>query len=84
MKECLSLENYEKFELQGAKKVISATAGQVAIETENKTVVVTGSNLEVTKLDLDNHVVWINGSINNLKFSLSGTKKPTLLKRIFK
>lgn len=84
MNECLTLENYEKLEIKGAKKVASATATQAVVETETKTVVITGSSLEVAKLDLDNCLVWISGSISNLKFSLSGAKKPTLLKRIFK
>ena len=54
MNECLTLENYEKLEIKGAKKVASATATQAVVETETKTVVITGSSLEVTKLDLDN------------------------------
>lgn len=84
MSECLTVENYEKIELQGATKVVSATTTQAVVETSTKTIIVTGANLEITKLDLDNHLVCMSGSISNLKFSLSSGQKPGLLKRIFK
>lgn len=84
MNECLSVENYQKIQLQGATKVASATTSQTVIETETKTVVVTGSNLEITKLDLDNHLVCVEGSVAGLKFALSAKQKPGLLKRILK
>lgn len=84
MGECLTIENYEKVELQGATKVVSATSNQAVIETTAKTIVLSGANLEITKLDLDNHLVCLSGTISSLKFSLSSGQKPSLLKRIFK
>ena len=84
MSECLTIENYEKVELQGATKVVSATNNQAVIETTAKTIVLSGANLEITKLGLDNHLVCLSGTISSLKFSLKKKKKPSLLKRIFK
>ncbi len=83
MNECLLLENYQNLEIKGAKKIVSATANQTVVETETKTIVISGSNLEVVKLDLDNLVVCLSGNVANIKLS-SGEKKIGLLKRIFK
>lgn len=84
MENTISLENYEKLEIKGAVKIVSATASQAIVETENKTIFVTGSNIEVTKLDLENSLVCLNGSFTNLKFSISNGQKQSLFKRIFK
>ena len=84
MNECITLQNYEKIEINGAKKIISATSNQAVVETEAKTIVLTGNNIEVTKLDLDNSVVCLSGSFSNIKFSVANGQKPSLFKRIFK
>ena len=84
MNESILLENYEKVEIKGAKKVVSATATQAVIETETKTSIRCGNNLQVAKLDLENNIVSLSGTITALKFNLASGKKPSLLKRIFK
>ena len=84
MNDCIILENYEKLEIKGAKKIVSATSTQAVVETENKTIILTGSNIEITNLDLDNSLVSLTGTFSNLKFSIANAQKPSFFKRIFK
>jgi len=67
----------------GAKKVVSCTQTQAVIDTTDKRLVVSGSEIEVKKLNLDNGEVCLSGIFSNLKISGAEEKKP-LLKRIFK
>lgn len=69
--------------ISGAKKVISCTQSQAVIETTEKRIVVTGNEIEVKKLNLENGEVCLFGKFTNLKLSSEQEKKP-LLKRIFK
>ncbi len=67
----------------GAKKVVSCTQTQAVIDTTNKRLVISGSEIEVKQLNLDNGEVCLGGKFSNLKISGEDEKKP-LLKRIFK
>lgn len=78
----ITLEN-NYLTILGATKVVSSTPTQAAVEQDNLTIIITGSELEVKKLDLDNHEVSIAGKISNLKFSDKSEKLP-FMKRIFK
>lgn len=70
--------------IKSAKKMLSSTATQAVIETASTSVIITGSNLEVKKLDLENGEVCLAGKVSNIKLSAVGVSKPSLLKRIFK
>lgn len=84
MNESILLENYEHMELKGATKVVSATATQIVVETETKNIIINGNNLEVTKLDLENNLVCLSGSVSLVKLGSSNGQKPSFFKRIFK
>ena len=73
----------EGLEIKGATKVLSSTQTQAVVEVGNKCFVVTGQNLEVKKLNLEESVVEFAGNVVNVKVSQVQEKK-TLLKRIFK
>lgn len=79
----LTLDSNNFLTIFGATKVVSSTQSQAVIEQGETTIVITGSDLEVKKLDLDNKEVAISGRITNLKFSGKAEKIP-LMKRIFK
>ena len=70
--------------IKGANRVISSTPTQAVVETSTNSIIISGNNLEVKKLDLDNHEVTFSGKITNLKFSSPSGPKQPLLKRIFK
>ncbi len=81
--ETICIEDRKKLTIKGATKVISSTDSQAVVEIGGTNVVVTGSNIEVTKLDLDNKEVCFSGNINGLKYTQKADKTP-LYKRLFK
>ncbi len=83
MNEKVTILDRKEIEILGATRVIASTAKEAVIEIEGGIMTVSGNNLEVTKLDLDNREVKFSGQINNVKFS-DKREKVGLLKRIFK
>lgn len=79
----ITLENNDYLTILGATKVVSSTATQTAVEQGETFIIISGNELEVKKLDLDNKEVCVFGKISNLKFSNKAEKTP-LMKRIFK
>lgn len=84
MQESVLIENCEKVKILGATKVVLSTQNQGVIETKDSLIVISGSELEVKKLDLENGEVSFHGKINSIKFSNGQGAKVPLLKRIFK
>lgn len=83
MNEKVTILDRKEIEILGATRVIASTAKEAVIEIEGGIMTVSGNNLEVTKLDLDNREVKFSGQINNVKF-FDKREKVGLLKRIFK
>ena len=83
MSNFISIENQNNININGATKVVSSTQNQAVVESEETSIIISGSDLEVKKLDLDNKEVSFSGKITNIKFSSYSQKLP-LLKRIFK
>lgn len=81
--ESITIEDRKKLSLSGATKVISSTNTQAVVEIGNCNVIISGTNIEVTKLDLDNKLVNFTGEINAIKYA-NKTEKTNLIKRIFK
>jgi len=79
----LYLEDRKILKLSGATKVISSTNTQAVVEMSENHIVVTGNNLEITKLDLENKEVSFSGEVNSIKFTQKAEKK-SLFKRLFK
>lgn len=70
--------------IKGATKIISSTQTQAVVETSESGIIITGTEIEVKKLNLDEQEVIIGGKFTNLKLGSLNTKKTPLLKRIFK
>ena len=81
--ENICIEDRKKMTITGATKVISATDTQAVVEIGGSDVVITGTNIEVTKLDLENKTVCFSGNINGIKYAQKA-EKGNLLKRLFK
>ena len=79
----IHLEN-ELLQIVGATKIVSATSSQAVVETSEKTIVVSGNDIEVKKLNLDDGEVVLSGKFENIKFVHPGNKKQPFLKRLFK
>ena len=81
--ENLILNSDNILSIKGAKKIISCTQCQAIIETTEKKIVVSGTSIEVKKLNLEDGEVSLWGFFNNIKLN-DEKEKRTLLKRIFK
>lgn len=82
MNKFLHLEG-DMLQIKGATKIVSSTTSQAVVETADSTIVVTGQNIEVKRLNLDEQDVCLSGIFSQFKFNSSAVKVP-LLKRIFK
>lgn len=70
--------------LSGATKIVSSSPSQALVETDEGGVLITGSDIEVKSLDLQEGRAEFCGKFSMIKFGISTGKKPSLLKRIFK
>ncbi len=81
MQNTITLTNRQTLNILGVTKVNGVSPSEVVLEIEGDKLIVTGEEMEVQTLDVENKVLTILGKINSMKFT--GPKVP-LLKRIFK
>ncbi len=81
--ENICIEDRKKITINGATKVLSSTSTQAVVEVGDCNIVISGTNIEVTKLDLDNKEVIFSGNINSIKYTTK-QEKTNLIKRLFK
>ncbi|MGI5841996.1 MAG: YabP/YqfC family sporulation protein [Christensenellales bacterium] len=77
----LNLTNRQKLSLSGVEKVVVVSNFKIELIASGSNLKITGENLEVEKLDIENGVLRVNGIVNEIKYN--ETKTP-LLKRLFK
>ena len=78
----LTLDARKHLSISGIDKVISVKPDTFQAKSVVGDIVVTGQNIEVVKLDLEQHTIILNGKFDNIKY-LENNKTP-LLKKIFK
>ncbi len=78
----LTLVDRKHLTITGVDKVVSVKPDLLQLKSSNGDIVFTGQNMEVTKLDLDQHTITLNGKFDSIKY-LDNNKTP-LLKKIFK
>lgn len=83
MNNFITIENQNLITIKGTTKVLSSTQNQASVECGETTIFISGSELEVKKLDLEDREVSFGGKITQIKFSSKNEKMP-LLKRVFK
>lgn len=74
-KSSLSLENRKKLSLTGVSEVISFDDRQIDLNTNLGGLNITGENLKVNKLDVQNGEVVITGSIASIVYCKKMKKK---------
>lgn len=77
------LENRTKLTIKGATKILSSTNIQAIIELQDQNLMISGQNIEITKLNLEENEVCFNGEINCIKYCSKNDKK-NIIKRLFK
>ena len=77
----VNLYNQKILTITGVESVSAMNESQVVLTACNKLINISGESLEVEKLDVDNGILKIKGTVNGINYNY---KKQTLLKRIFK
>ena len=79
----LTLINEKNLTVTNVLKVIEAKPNLVLLNLKNKELAITGTNLEIKKLDTTSGLLEVDGDITQIKYS--SIKTPTtFLKKIFK
>lgn len=78
----LTLNNRNNLNITGIEKVVSVKPDLLQVKSSAGDIIVTGQNIEVTKLDLDQHSINFSGKFDSIKY-IDNNKTP-LLKKIFK
>lgn len=84
MNQSIFIENNEQITIKGATKVVSSTSNQAVVDTQNNSIIISGSAIEVKKLDLQSLEVVFSGKFSNIKLASLSAQKTPILKRIFK
>jgi hypothetical protein len=74
----------ENLVIKGATRVVSSTITSATVETGESCVIISGTEIEVKKLNLEDGEVCLSGKISNIKFGKAEAKRPSFMKRIFK
>ena len=78
----LTLTNRKYLTITGVDKVISVKPELLQLKSVAGNILISGQNIEVTKLDVEQHSITLAGKFDNIKY-IENTKTP-LLKKIFK
>lgn len=82
MEHTLNLVDRKFLTITGVEKVVSVKPDLLQVKTSAGDMVVSGQNIEVTKLDLEQHTINLSGKFDTVKYSENN--KTPLLKKIFK
>lgn len=77
----VTIQNRNQLSLSGVEKVISMSENQICLVACSSSLCINGSGLTVQKLDVDNGILKITGTINSMKYD---EKRENFFKRIFK
>ena len=78
----LMLDNRKKLSVTGVVEVVSATDKTIVAKTIDKTLFVVGTELRVSKLNLEETLLIVEGVVDTIKYQGQQTKG--LLKRVFR
>ncbi|MBQ3158120.1 MAG: sporulation protein YabP [Clostridia bacterium] len=78
----LMLDNRKKLSVTGVVEVVSATDKTIVAKTIDKTLFVVGTELRVSKLNLEETLLMVEGVVDTIKYQGQQTKG--LLKRVFR
>lgn len=77
------LNNKENLSISGTNKIISLRPDLIQLDTVFGGLIITGTNMELIKLDNSTTRAEINGDINSLKF-IQGKSKEPFFRKLFK
>ncbi|MBQ3502389.1 MAG: YabP/YqfC family sporulation protein [Clostridia bacterium] len=78
----LTISNRNNLNISSVEKVVSVKPDLVQLKSSAGDIVITGQNIEVTKLDLEQQILSLYGKFDSIKY-IESSKTP-LLKKLFK
>ncbi len=78
------LENRRNMSVSGVKDVDSFDENAVALFTELGSMLISGSDLHISRLNIENGEVIINGTIDSIVYRGDNAKKGNFLQRLMK
>lgn len=76
------IDNRKKMTLTGINKAISSGPNQIVLASAGSKIVISGKDLQLTKIDIVGGLAEIEGEINALKYLVSHTPQG-FFKRVF-
>lgn len=83
MRTSVNIENRERISVTGVKKVDSFDESEVSAHLESAGISIYGQGLHISRLDLDNGILIVDGFISGVEYSDADIKSG-FLSRIFK
>lgn len=78
--ENLILTNRKTLQLEGITEVIATSESNLYLKLKNTNLQITGSNITITKLDVEKGILEANGNFDTIKYGKTGG----FLRKIFK
>ena len=79
-KDNLYLKSRNNITIEGILEVISSNENEIIIKLKDTTLTISGNNIYITKLNLENEILEANGNFYGIKYGKTGN----IFKRIFK
>ena len=79
----LSLANRQRMELTGVKNVLTFDEDEIVLDTSLGYLSITGDQLHINMLNLDEGQVAIQGAVNNIAYKAQGTDFKAKSKNMF-
>ena len=79
----ITVENREKISIAGVKQVDSFDESEVSARLDNSGISVYGQGLHISRLDLDNGILVVDGFISGVEYSDTDSRQG-IFARIFK
>ena len=84
MEHNITLKDRSKLVISGVEHIYSFNDKKVEVRTSAGEMVIEGENLDMGKLNLDESVISVQGTINSIVYSKERKPQESFIKRLFK
>ena len=78
--ENLTLENRKTLKVAGIQEVCNSSENNICIKLKDTTLTILGTNIHITKLDVNSGILEADGEFNSIKYG----KPANIFRKIFK
>ena len=84
MEHIISLKNRSDLLISGVEQIYSFNDKKVDVQTCEGRLVIEGEQLDMNKLNLEENLISVQGTINSIVYSKSKKTQESFLKKVFK